>query len=149
MGRYTTWDLVTGRYDAAAKRGGSSEQQNYFIAGAEGEIDGYLAKRYTLPLTPAPDFLVDLATDLVFWKLSYGQKVAEPLRKSIDARLQGLRDGTITLVGSGSGALSTSNLTATENKYRSSFGHDNPINWSVDRDALIDDRATRQGDESW
>lgn len=39
------------------------------IADADGEIDGYLAKRYTVPMVPAPKILNKLSKDIAIYNL--------------------------------------------------------------------------------
>lgn len=39
------------------------------IADAEGEIDGYLAKRYTVPITPTPKVINKFAKDIAVYNL--------------------------------------------------------------------------------
>lgn len=128
MGRYTSMPLVTGRYPSAATKGGSTDQENYFIVGAEDELDGTLAVRYTVPMSPAPGYVIDLATDMAYLKMKPGDK---ELRKAVDARLEALRNGDVTLVVSGS-VLDQSNFAWAEANRHSSFGPDDPVNWSVD-----------------
>ncbi len=136
--RYTSWALLTGRYPEAAKKaGGAPENENYFIVGAEDEIDGYAGSRYTVPFTPAPGFVIDLATDLAWVKMSRSQKGSEALAKNVQDRLEMLRDGKITLTVSGA-AIATGNEAWAENDYRSAFGPDDSINWSVDSSQLQD-----------
>lgn len=128
MGNYTNWNGVVGRYPVAAARAPTPEMQNSFIVGAEGEIDGYVAKRYTLPLTPAPAFLTTLTIDLAYWMMTFAQKGSKELRQSIDARLKLISDGGVILTSSGS-TFATGNVAWAENTQQTVFGPDDPLNW--------------------
>ena len=136
MSRYTTWPLVTGRYPLAASRGagGADSAVNHFIVGAEDELDGYAGQSYTVPFTPVPGFIVDLATDLAYLKMNHSD---EWLAKSVSDRLTMLSKGKVTLVVSGD-ALLSGNAAWVENAYRSKFGPDDPVNWSVGSEQLQD-----------
>ena len=71
------------------------------LADAEAEIDGYLAKRYMLPLASTPAVLVRLAADLARYQLC-GDKVPESVRQRyVDAVsvLKRLSSGDVELAG--------------------------------------------------
>ena len=69
------------------------------ITGAEAMIDGYLAARYSLPLTATPRLIEELAEAIAIWKLHVSD--AEPkIEKDYDAAIRTLKDiasGTIRL----------------------------------------------------
>lgn len=71
------------------------------LADADAEIDGYLATRYTLPLTSTPAVLVRLAADLARYQLC-GDKVPDSVRQRyVDAVavLKRLATGEVQLAG--------------------------------------------------
>lgn len=65
------------------------------LVDASGEIDGYLARRFSVPISPAPDLLIGLACDIARWRLSTAEH-REDIRKRYEdaiARLQGIAEG--------------------------------------------------------
>lgn len=144
MGLYTNWDQVCGRYPDAAKRGGATEMENYFITGAEAEIDGRIGRRYTVPMTPAPELVKSVATDLTWFYANRFAKGMETFKEQIDATLDGIADGSIVLVVSGTN-LTQGNYASAENSYHSVFGPDDPINWQVSSEQLYQARVDRGG----
>ena len=71
------------------------------LADADAEIDGYLATRYTLPLSSTPAVLVRLAADLARYQLC-GDKVPDSVRQRyVDAVvvLKRLATGDVQLAG--------------------------------------------------
>jgi len=66
---------------------------------ADGEINGYLATRYTLPLSPVPLVLTRLACDIARYFL-YEDRASEAVRTRYQDAikfLRGVSDGSITL----------------------------------------------------
>ena len=140
-GRYTDWDMVKGKYPEAQSAIAQSAVSSYFICGTEDELDARIAARYTVPfnVSSVPPMIRDLATDMVFYKLTIRQESSEKIGEYIDKRIDGLIDGTIVLTGAASGA----NAAWISNSYYGSFGMDNPINWQIDPE-LIDDTINRR-----
>lgn len=130
MGRYISWDDVTGRYQDAAKKAQANNMGSYWLERAEYEVDGFLAARYTVPFTPAHPVVQDLCMDLTYYKmiLNSGEQ-ADAIWKYIEYRLKAIRDGTLVLTTSGtelaSGAVSW-NEGGTQ---ATAFGPDDPVNW--------------------
>lgn len=76
---------------------------NRAIADADATIDGYLARRYTLPLTITQPLLTDVAGALVFWKLhthTPDQKVKDDYTEAMKI-LDRISAGTIALTAAG------------------------------------------------
>lgn len=78
------------------------------LADADAEIDGYLAARYPVPVTPAPPRLTDLACSIAWFKL-HAQGVAKdgPERMAYDdavAYLVRVARGEVALPGVAAGA---------------------------------------------
>jgi len=73
------------------------------IEGAEGEVNGYVSRRYDVPVisVPLPRQLVDIVIDVTMWKLCRGPTQEDDgLRMRYkDARktLEGIASGTISL----------------------------------------------------
>ena len=62
------------------------------LTSASGEIDTYLAARYSLPLAEVPEFLVQLAVDIGLYRLALSSDVqSEEHRKRYDDALGHLR----------------------------------------------------------
>lgn len=60
------------------------------IADASAEIDGYLAGRYTLPLTTVPSALSRIASDIARYYL-YDDRMTEQVAKRYDTAIQFLK----------------------------------------------------------
>lgn len=72
---------------------------NGALTDADGEVNGYLATRYTLPLAPVPVVLTRLACDIARYFL-YEDRATEAVRTRYQDAikfLRGVSDGTITL----------------------------------------------------
>lgn len=139
VGRYTSWDLVKGRYPSAQSGTAQTSVSSYYISGAEAELDGRVGKVYVTPfIAPIPGFISDLATDMAYYKMVMFQKNAQILKTSIDERIKGLIDGSIIIVASGTG-LASGNTAWISDSYHSVFGHDDPTNWRADWDQLSAD----------
>ena len=61
------------------------------IADTTALIDGYLATRYTLPLTAVPDLVTDLALQIAIYKL-HAQTVGDKVRADYEAAVRLLRE---------------------------------------------------------
>ena len=132
--RYTDWTQVVARYvDVAKER--DENQLLPFIEDAEGELDARLAPRYAMPYTPgsaAPQIMKSLAIDLAYYRTIWATDRADKLKTYIDERINGLLAGSMALVTSGGVMVSDSVATAwTDKTHRSSFGPDDPIEYSV------------------
>lgn len=87
---------------------------NAAIDAADLEIDSYLGKRYSLPLTSTPPFLTSLAVDLALWNL-YSVVDADGMPKTRAERreiaisiLNRIGDGTLTMGASDPGGTAAS-----------------------------------------
>lgn len=139
MGRYIDWSHVTGRYSDAAKAGDSNDVGSYWINMAEFEVDGRLAKLYTVPFSPAPLVVQDLCIDLTYYKMNILQEKVVPLKKSIDERFESILNGTLVLTNSiGSLLSSPPNAAWISNSYHSMFGPDSDAKWRVDSQWILD-----------
>jgi phage gp36-like protein len=148
-GRYIDWSDVVNRYADVAKDGVDSQRADYNIADAEGEVDSRLAPRYTVPFggsSTAPQMVRTLAVDLTYWRFIWASDRADKLKEYIDARFDSLVCGSMSLVSSGV-ILSDNVVQAWSNtEYRSAFGPDDPINWSVSSAAQYDAQQERDFD---
>jgi phage gp36-like protein len=61
------------------------------IADAAGEIDGYVGRRYQLPLTSTPDPLRDMCLVMAFYKL-HRRETDEKTRRDYDDAMKRLKD---------------------------------------------------------
>lgn len=130
---YATWDMVAGRYPDAAKIYGADGVGSYWLDHAAAEIDARLALRYTVPFTPTPLLIQDLCVDLTYWKMTMRQKSSEALGAYIENRLDALATGSMSLVMSGAVLPSIADMPySNTEQFGSSFGVDDPLNWSVD-----------------
>ncbi len=71
------------------------------IANAEGEVDGYLASRYTTPLSPVPDVIKAFTVDVAIYRI-HGRRQGAPehIEKSYENAIKFLKNasnGVVTL----------------------------------------------------
>jgi len=121
MAYATLADLVT-RYgadeieqltDRAGRAEIDSDPVDAALTDAGALIDGYLAQRYALPVSPAPPLLLRLACDVARFNL-HGNAATEAVRAAYKDALTTLRDlstGTAVLPGAAA-ATSASNPAA-------------------------------------
>lgn len=133
MGRYITWDAVTGRYKDAATIVGAEGIGSYYLGAAEAEVDGRLAALYSVPFAPVPEIVQDLCVDLTYYKMTLTRKDSETLKGYIDARFKDILAGTLMLTTSGTvlAAQAAGTAWGTHQTYHSVFGADDPVNWQV------------------
>lgn len=147
MGRYIDWGHVVGRYKDASGFADASAMSSFWVGHAEAEVDGRLAVRYTVPFantpTLCPLLVQDLAIDVTYQKLNIAKKKKTELTASIKERFDGLLAGTILITNSAGPIAGASNLSWSENSYHSSFGMDNPVNWGVDSQSIVDIQDAR------
>lgn len=134
MGRYIDWADLTNRYRAISQMGGAQELA-VTIDDAESEVDARLGAKYAVPFGPSsadvPQMVRTLSADIAYYRLIYATEQGKELKKYIDSRFKELLDGTLTLVTS-AGAIDGNDARAwTSTNFRSSFGPDDPTNWSV------------------
>jgi hypothetical protein len=144
-GRYTSYDALKGKYPETQKSIAQSAVSSYFIANTEDELDSRVAMRYSVPFSaPIPGMIQDLATDLVYYKLTIRSDQSENLKTYIDERIKGIIDGTIVLVSSGTSLQVAANGAWISSSYSTSFGMDSDVNWRVDPDLIDDTSAGRR-----
>jgi len=72
------------------------------IAGAEAEIDSYVGRRHTVPLSPVPPVVRDRAVDIAVYRLyKRRRKANDDVRKSYEDALAWLKDVAKGLVSLG------------------------------------------------
>lgn len=142
---YFTYDDITLKYRKIPEDFTSDAVGSYWAPAASSRIDAVLATRYTVPFSPVPFVIRDLAVDMAYWGMTYRELNQELLKKDIDARLAAISSGTLTLTDPVTGAsLQTSTrVTLTTSGYRSSFGMDRPEDFSIDRNWQSDFRNSR------
>lgn len=158
MGMYITWTDVANRYPNISNRGDMTEGQNFYVVGAEAEVNAAASYLYSVPFLPVasggygiPDLIKDVAVDLTYWKAIgwNNEKLSDVLRKNIDRRLDGIKDGSLRLVGSGGVLLQNAgpafaySSTQELGNPRTFMGLDDPTKWSVPQsvsDTLSDQR---------
>lgn len=139
MSRYTTWDRVARRYPDFAKGNGAQDQTPEFVDAAEDQVDSDLGGTYAVPFcnTPsfAPGIVVDLATDLAYWKaVGIRSKNGKSIKDYYDQRVDDLRSGKSAIVVSGGTVLpqlSPGGGWSSTQDYGSSFGMDDPVAWVI------------------
>ena len=88
-------DVATGVVDTAVI--------NAAIADTDALIDGYVARRYALPMATVPPLIKSLALDITIYKLhvySPSDKIAEDYKAAIKS-LEGISTGSIRLPSAG------------------------------------------------
>jgi phage gp36-like protein len=113
---------------------GAEAVASYWLGYAEAEVDARLAVKYTVPFSPAPPLVKDLAIDLTYFRMTIRQKGSELIKEFIDERFAGLIGGTITLTdssGAAMGGISTAWSEQDKSGYHTTFGPDSELNWTV------------------
>jgi hypothetical protein len=99
---YTTYDKMVVIYPAIKNAGKTpTELNSAFIHRAERELDSRLAPSYTVPFTPTPPIIQDLAEQLTWVRLFRAQgnyEKADSLEESFDKRIKALLDGDAMIV---------------------------------------------------
>jgi phage gp36-like protein len=145
MGRYTSFELVAGRYPSVANyKSGAPAAESHLITGAEAEVDARLARKYTVPFTGTiPSLVVDLATDLAYLRMSRMSKESKPVYDHVQKLFELLADGTMILTDYSGAALNHGDSAWCSTSYHSAFGPDSPANWQVSYDQVHDAMSTR------
>lgn len=142
MGNYIDWKDVADRYPNVPNRADTVEGNNFYVVGAEAEVNAAASSKYTVPFVPGsvnvPPLIRDVTIDLAYWKAIGWQnaKLSKIQRDDIDRRLAGIKDGSLPLA-TGSGTIAQTGLGfawSTQEDIgepRTSFGVDAPENWSV------------------
>jgi len=147
MGRYINWGDVVDRYPVINTLGGSDEFEETHIQFAETFIDGLLASHFTPPFSDNNMTVRDLVIDNVFYragkfKLDNTEQVWSDTLYTIEL----LKKGASAMISTSGEVLSlrsTGAIYSSTQSYHSSFGIDDPINWSIDSDQQIADDDPR------
>lgn len=138
MGRYINWADVTAKYGDYAKGPDATQANSYHIPQAEAEVDGRLAVKYTVPFSPAPYLVRDLATDLAYYKATLRQEGSDKLWAYIENRFAAIIAGTLLLTNSDGAIAVPGNAPWASNSYHSAFGLDSEVMWRVDSQQIVD-----------
>lgn len=144
MGRYIEWDDVANSYPDWPKATSANTVGNLWIPRAEAEVDARLAPKYTVPFSPVPDIVRDLAIDLAYYKLVFASDKGKALWESLKERFESILDGSMLLTTS-AGAISTGDRAwSTHQNYPTQFGVDSDVNWQVSS-AWAEDQQEARG----
>lgn len=136
MSRYIEWTDVVDRYKDAGTYGDEDTIDKGYIVPAEAEVDGRLARMYSVPFvnTPAaPDIVRDLCIDLTYIKLTQGKMKTEELQKSLAARFADILSGKLEVSVNGT-LVDRAAITVSDAPAGTAFGFDDPTNWDVPED---------------
>lgn len=143
MGRYINWNDVANSYPDWAKAASANSVGNLWIPRAEDEVDARLAPKYSVPFTPVPGLVRDLAIDLAYYKLVFASDKGKALWDSLKERFESILDGSMLLTTS-AGALGTGERAwSTHQNYPTHFGVDNDVNWEVSSAWATDNQEAR------
>lgn len=147
---YFNWEDLVAVYPNVAKDR-QAEVNSNIIPYACAFVDAFAGGRYTVPFTPSPLFIKDLAIDVCYWRLTMRQDGSDKLKDFIDERTTLLTNGTITLVNPVTGIANAAGGTATltSSGQGSSFGMDRPEDWRVDVDWQAEFRDSRGWGGGW
>ena len=157
MPKYTTVsNMLIMMPNVMSRSNVTSAQLAYFIDAAEGLVDGYIAKRYTIPIsTPVPRLVETISTQISIYellskRLFAGEVAAESQwvasYKEAVEQLKDIARGRIALVSSdgtlltGEGNLETWSST---DDYLPTFTEDSPLLQHQDPDKIDDIRQER------
>lgn len=149
MGRYIDWSDVANRYADVARISGAEAVGSSWLSYAEAELDARLGTLYTVPFSPAPPLVRDLAIDMTYYRMTMRQKGSDLIKEFIDERLNGLIGGTITLTDSSGSVIDPSGEGLAWNEqnkagYHTVFGPDNELKW-IPSSAYIEDVEAERG----
>lgn len=121
------------------------------ITRAESLINAKIAKRYSVPISPAPPLLTALTEDITAYytyRSVYSQdnhnrlEYFEELKKDAFATLEMIREGDVDLVNSAGSVIAErtdeadSICDSNTKNYTPAFGVDDPLDWKFDDDLL-------------
>lgn len=131
---YFIWEDLTGKYPKLANDFQATAVNCTWAPLACADVDALIGAKYTVPFTPTPLFVKNLAMDMCYWQMTYKEQDQALLKDYIDERVAGVLNGTITLTNPTTGAAITpaANVFLTTSGTNTSFGMDNPINFNVD-----------------
>ena len=132
----------------------SVKQVDFFIDQAEPIINGKLAVRYTVPFSPVPPLIESLTTEYALLKLLDRFFTQEKPSKSewreirkedLDETLNGLADGSISLVSSAGEIIAQrtdiGGIASDTKDYTPTFSHRTEEGQEVDPDRLDDEEG--------
>lgn len=143
---YITWAELQARYSQIAKDYDNADTAQGFINGAEAEIDARLGVRYTVPFTPVPAIIKDLAIDMAYYRMYWKLDEKGILRDFIERRIGALASGSMTIVQSGSELSPDALAWSDRDGIRSSFGPDDATEYSTSADWQEDAQIERSYD---
>lgn len=155
MGDYTKANDLRRLYKKIDTTGLQDEDLDFFILKAESQINGKLAIMYTVPVSPAPQLLRHLASELAFVYVlerfftseQRSQSDWTSLRKDSALKmLDDLVNGDMVLVDDSGGVITidVGGIQSTTENYESTFTHLPSEDETVDSDR-IDDELNERG----
>lgn len=131
MGRYIVWEDLVGKYKSVGKDFDASLANSNWIPAAEGEVDGYVGGIYSVPFTPVPYVIRDLAIDICYYKMTYTEQNQDKLYKYIQDRIEAINNRTLVLTSSGVSFEALPLVSLSTSGFPSSFGMDDATNYRV------------------
>ena len=140
--------------EVQSRTNANSSQLAHFIDMAEGRVDAYLARRYTLPLSVVPKMIETISTHISIYeflskRVFAGQIAAESFwvqgyKEAIDD-LEKISKGEMELVSSaGTVTTDASQVWSSQENYLPTFTEDNPLYSDIDPDKVDDIRSDRE-----
>jgi phage gp36-like protein len=154
MGDYTKPNDMRRLYSKIDTADLETEDLEFFVLKAESEINGKLAIMYSVPISPAPQLLRQLSTELaivyVLEQFFTSEQRSENdwiglRKKAVLQMLQDIVDGNMALIDESGGVISTDvgDITSTTVNYESTFTHLPAEDERVDPDRLDDEMNER------
>lgn len=148
---YFAFEDLANKYPKLASDFQAQNINSFWCPIASADVDALIGAKYSVPFTPTPLFVKNLAIDLCYWQMTYKEQDQALLKEYIDERVTGVLNGTITLTDPTTGAVlnPASNVFLTTSGTLTSFGMDNPANFGVDsmwRQGYQNDRGQFFGD---
>ena len=156
MGYYTNAVDVRKLYKKIDTSGITDNDIDFYIMTAESEINGIIATKYTIPVSPTPDLLKNLSAELTITKILDRYFTAEThsrndwrdvRKKEVVDILNKIADGKILMVNS-AGTVVTQRDDLTElysstEDYTPTFGHGHYADEEIDEDGIDDEEDER------
>ncbi len=148
MGRYIEWDDVIDRYPVLNTIGGTDEVSSAFIVYAEAITDGFLAGKYTVPFSNNNMTVKYLSIDYTYWMAArFKLEDAVAVYSSYFETIRLLKDDQMEMVDETGSMIPSlrknTGIYSSTQSYSSTFGIDNPEDWGVDSDYVLDTQDAR------
>lgn len=155
MAKYSTVsNMLIMMPNVMSRTSADSAQLAHFVDMAEGTVDAYLARRYTLPLSETPKIIETLTTQVAIYeflskRVFAGEVAAESFwvqsYKEAQRMLRDISNGQMELTNSAGTVLTDASVVwSSQEDYLATHTEDDPLFQQRDPDKIDDIRDDRQ-----